>query len=70
MVQTSQIRRYYIGDRVHVTAQQFWSILVGFAKWGARKDRKLLTFGELARGRRYRPSVADHQRILQRERPA
>jgi hypothetical protein len=48
MVQTSKIRHYFIGDRVHVTAQQFWSILIGFAKWGTRGNRNLLTFGELA----------------------
>lgn len=48
MVQTSKLREYHLGDRLHITAQQFWLILVGFVRWGSSTKKPLLYFGELA----------------------
>ncbi len=48
MAQTSALRTYALGDRVYVTAQQFWAILAGFVMWGQRSgEQALITRGKL-----------------------
>ena len=48
MAQTSKLRKYCLGDRVHITAQQFWPILTGFVMWQRKPKHSLITYGELA----------------------
>jgi len=42
------IRKYRMGDRLYVQAQQIWLILVAYVKTRGEDDKKTLTYGELA----------------------
>lgn len=61
MVQTSKLRTYRLGDRVHITAQQLWNILVGFVMWDPRQgSEKRITYGDLALRAGYPDARAGH----------
>jgi hypothetical protein len=61
MVQTSELRRYALGDRVYVTAQQLWLILTGFVMWDSTPNRdKRITYGQLALKAGYSSAQAGH----------
>lgn len=61
MVQTTELRSYLRGDRVYVTAQQFWLILTGFVMWTPAKERRsLITYGDLALKAGYGDPRAGH----------
>lgn len=61
MVQTSDLRRYALGDRVFVTAQQIWLVLTGFVMWAPVAERRnFITYGELALKAGYGDARAGH----------